>query len=110
MCIRDRLIRYQQYRTGNHLDLNDPAMAQLVPSALEDLKINDCIKDLKDFQSIMVSTQKKEITLTKTRALFDGVIKEHTFMGTFFSMEARIVHLNCLSLQLKRFKLVARMH
>jgi hypothetical protein len=86
--------RYLRYREDNHIDVNDPDMAAMLPNPLEDINIRQRMKDLKNFKSITLHLQARDITMAENRELFTNAVLDHpgANLGKWIGEYAEIVH------------------
>ena len=94
--------RYLEFRKLNAIDVDNPEIAELMPSPHENLEIDTLFKDLSAFQESTKFLQTEHgVSLATVRLIFDGLIDkfsdvqdtEHrTLADKYLGENARIVH------------------
>lgn len=85
----EMILRY--FRIKDFIDTADRELANLVPSSLEILALEELMTHLKKFQSVTLKLQEEAITLHDVRILFDKLVIDYPAMETHLSSTANIV-------------------
>ena len=86
------LLRYTQLK--GFIDSQDLELAELLPTAAENLRIETLVSCIKKVESVTKKLQDDDLNLHEVRVLFDALIKEFPEMKPRLAYNAAIVHSN----------------
>ena len=73
------------------INKSDPYLAEVIPTALEDLMIDKVYENMVDLESVTKKLQDDSLTLSDSRALLNGLLSKYPTMRSHIAEDSQIV-------------------
>ena len=83
------LKRYKEI--NEFINKSDPQLAEIIPTALEDLMIDKVSENMVDLESVTKKLQDDSLTLSDSRALLNGLLSKYPMMRSHIAENSQIV-------------------
>lgn len=76
----------------DYIDMADPELAELMPSPIQVLNLNELFKEMEPLHELSVYLQTSTLNISTVRNCFNKVIEKHQTMNKYLKIDASITH------------------